>query len=160
MASDCATPSDVVRPAPSVTGMAANWCLNDAEPYASVLLDLLLQVRGELLVTLGSDNRQCIHIEATNALACSGIDADPQATTDSLPALALCSNLTDSADLKHVWVIPSLAQGRVRENKLQLSLEAQQLLLVLHNEVIGTFRIIAVALSAVSVHAPFLSMEK
>src|SRR5208282_4764420 len=98
--------------------------------------DLLLQVLGELFVAFGGNDREGVDIEAAQAFALL-VDAQAQATADGLPALALGTHLAQSANLKHVRVIPALAQGGVREDEFELGIEAQKLLLVAHNEVVG-----------------------
>ena len=42
---------------------------NDPEADACILLDLLLQVLGELLVALGGHNRKGVDIESTHSFA-------------------------------------------------------------------------------------------
>ena len=109
------------------------------------LLDLLLEVLGELLVAFGGDDGERVDVEAPEAFALL-VHAETQAAPDRLPALALGAHLADGANLEDVRVVPALAQGGVGEDELQLRLEAQQLLLVLHDEVVGALGVVAVAL--------------
>ena len=119
--------------------------LHDAEADAGVVLDLLLQVLGELLVALGGDDGQRVDLEAAQALAVL-VDAEAQAAADGLAALALGAHLAQGADLEDVGVVPALPQGGVGEDELQRRLEAQQLLLLPHDQVVGALGVVAVAL--------------
>ena len=119
--------------------------LHDAEADAGVGLDLLLEVLGELLVALGGDDGERVDLEAAQALALL-VDAETQAAADGLAALALGAHLAQGANLEDVRVVPALAQGGVGEDELQRRLEAQQLLLVLHDQVVGALGVVAVAL--------------
>ena len=119
--------------------------LDDAEADAGVLLDLLLKVLGELLVALRGDDRQRVDVKAAQPFALL-VHAKPQAAADRLAALPFGAHLAQGADLEDVRVVPALAQRRVGEDELQLGLEAQQLLLVLHDQVVGALGVVAVAL--------------
>ncbi len=119
--------------------------LHDAEADAGVGLDLLLEVLGELLVALGGDDGQRVDVEAAQPFALL-VDAQPQAAPDGLAAFPLGAHLAEGANLEDVRVVPALAQRRVGEDELQLGLEAQQLLLVPHDQVVGAFGVVAVAL--------------
>ena len=94
--------------------------LDDAEADAGVVLDLLLQVLGELLVALGGDDRERVDVEAAQALALL-VDAQTQAAADRLAALALGAHLAQRANLEDVRVVPAFAQGGVGEDELQLA---------------------------------------
>ena len=85
--------------------------LDDAEADAGVVLDLLLQVLGELLVALRRDDGERVDLEAAQALAFL-IDAEAQTPTDGLPPLALGLNVAQRADLEDVGVVPALLAGR------------------------------------------------
>ena len=94
--------------------------LDDAEADAGVLLDLLLEVLGELLVALGGDDGQRIDVEAAETLALL-VDAESQPAADRLPPLALRAHLAEGADLEDVGIVPALLQGRVGEDELQFA---------------------------------------
>ena len=146
MASDCATPSAVVCPAASTTAIGGELVLlHDAEADARVGLDLLLEVLGELLVALGGDDGQRVHVEAPQPLPLL-IHAEPQAAPDGLAAFPLGAHLAQGTNLEDVRVVPALLQRRVGEDELQPGLEAQQLLLLLHDQAVGPLGVVAVAL--------------
>ena len=110
--------------------------LHDAEANAGVVLDLLLQVLGELLVALGGDHGQRVDLEAAQALAVL-VHAQAQAAADGLAALALGPHVAQGANLEDVRIVPAFAQRGVGEDELERRLEAQQLLLVPHDQVVG-----------------------
>ena len=83
--------------------------LDDAEADSGILLDLALQVLGELLVPLPGDYSQRIHFETAQALTVL-VDAEPQATPDRLPPFALGLDVAQRAYLKDIGVVPPLAQ--------------------------------------------------
>ena len=93
---------------------------HDAEADAGVVLDLLLEVLGELLVAFGGDDRERVDVEAAQAFALL-VHAQTQAAADGLPALALGAHLAEGANLEDVRVVPALAQGGVGEDELQLA---------------------------------------
>ena len=80
--------------------------LDDAEADAGVLLDLLLQVLGELLVALGRDHGQRVDLEAAQPLALL-VHAQAQAAADGLAPLALGADVAQGADLEDVGVVPA-----------------------------------------------------
>jgi hypothetical protein len=91
--------------------------LDDAEADAGILLDLLLQVLGELLVALGGDHGQRVDLEAAHPLAVL-VHAQPQAAADGLPALALGLDVAQGADLEHVRVVPALRSAECEKMNL------------------------------------------
>ena len=119
--------------------------LHDAEADARVGLDFLLEVLGKLLIALGGDDRQRVHVESAQALALL-VHAEPQAAPDGLAALALGAHFAQGANLEDVRVVPALLERRVGEDELQRRLEAQQLLLLPHDQVVGSLGIVAVRL--------------
>ena len=128
--------------------------LDDAEANARVGLDFLLQVERKILIALGRDDGQRIDLETALPLAVL-IDAQSQAATDGLPPLPLRAHFPQGTNLEDVRIVPALTQGRVREDELQLRLEAQQLLLVLHDEVVGPFGTVPAGLVALVGVLPF-----
>src|SRR5438477_7858467 len=135
--------------------------LDNAETNAGVVFDLLLQVLGKLLVALGGNYREGVDVEAAQPRALL-VHAQAQAAPDSLPPLLLAAHLTQGANLEHIRVVPALAQGGVGEDELELSVEAQQLLLVAHDQVVGALGVIAVALivlGGVLPYAPLVDRE-
>src|SRR3546814_5203577 len=70
----------------------------------------------------------------------------------------VCSSdlFTQSANLEHVGIVPALFQGGVGKDELELRLEAQELFLVLHDEVIGALGAVAVRLIVVGGVRPAL----
>ena len=98
-------------PSAPVTAIAGELVrLDDAEADAGVLLDLLLQVLGELLVALGGDHGQRVDLEAAQALAVL-VHAQAQAAADGLAALALGADVAQRANLEDVRVVPALASA-------------------------------------------------
>ena len=65
------------------------------------------------------------------------VDAQAQAPAQGLASLALAAHLAQCANLEDVGVVPALLQGRVGEDELQQRAEAEQPLLLLHDEVIA-----------------------
>src|SRR5664279_4962062 len=106
------------------------------EADAGVYLNFLLEIGGKVLVALRSDDSKGIDIEAADTFARSGIDAETQTPSDGLAALAFSSHFTYGANLEDVRIVPALAQRGVREDELQRGLQAEQLLLVAHDEVV------------------------
>ena len=146
MASDCVTPSGRGPPGFVRHRDGGELVLfHDAKADAGVFLDFLLQILGELLVAFRGDDGERVDVEAPQPFALL-VDAQAQAAADGLAALALGAHLAQGANLEDVRVVPAFAQGRVGEDELQLRLEAQQLLLVLHDEVVGALGVVAVAL--------------
>ena len=95
-----------VRPDGSVTGIDGELVLlDDAEADSRVLLDFLLKVFGELLVALGRDHGQRVHVEAAQPLALL-VHTEPQAAADGLPALALGAHLAQA----QIWKTFGLSQ--------------------------------------------------
>ena len=109
---------------------------HDAEADAGVVLDLLLKLLGELFVAFGRDHGQRVDLEAAQALAVL-VHAKAQTTSDRLASLLLGSHLPQGADLEDVRVVPAFAQCGVGEDELQRRVEAQQLLLVAHDQAVG-----------------------
>ena len=125
MAFDCSKPSGVVLPVGVRHRDGGELVLlHDAEADAGIVLDLLLEVLGELLVAFGGDDGQRVDVEAAQALALL-VDAETQAAADGLAALALGAHLAQGANLEDVRVVPALAQGGVGEDELQRRLEAR-----------------------------------
>ena len=117
---------------------------------------------GELLVAFCGDDGERVDVEAAHPFALL-VHAETQAAADRLAALALGAHLAQGADLEDVRIVPAFAQRGVGEDELQLRLEAQQLLLVLHDEVVGVARhcrVALVVLGGIRPVLPFLSMEK
>ena len=110
--------------------------LHDAETNAGFFLDLLLEFLREPLVTLGRDHGQNVSFEAPQAFPVL-VDAETQAASDGLAPLLFGSHLAQCADLKDVRVVPAFAQGRVGKNELQRRFQAQQLLLIPHDQAVG-----------------------
>ena len=118
---------------------------DDAEADPGIRLDLALQVLGELLVALPGDHREGIDVEAAQALAVL-VHAKPKAAPDRLPPCELGPDVAQGAYLEDIGVVPSLAQGRMGEDELERLIEAQQLLLVPHDEVVGALGVFAIGL--------------
>ena len=110
--------------------------LDDTEADAGVGLDLLLEVVRELLVALRRDNGQGVDLEATQADAVL-VHAEAKTTADRLATLALGADVAQPTDLEDVRVVPALAQSGVGEDELERRLQAEQPLLVLHDQVVG-----------------------
>ena len=121
--------------------------VHDTEADSGVLLDLPLQVLGELLVALRGHYRERIDVKATPASALL-IDAQAQPAPDRLPPFPLAPHVAQAADLEHVGIVPALAQRRVGEDEPERLLQAQEPLLVPHDQVVGTFGVVAVGLVA------------
>jgi len=100
------------------------------------VFDLLLEVLSELLIALSGHHGERVHVKPAQAFALL-VHAEPQAAPDGLAALALGAHLAQGADLEDVRVVPAFAQRRVGEDELQGRLEAEQLLLVPHDEIVG-----------------------
>src|SRR3546814_17339018 len=77
-----------------------------------------------------------VDLEATQPFTLL-VDAQAQAATDGLAAFPLRADFTQSANLEHVGIVPALFQGGVGKDALELRLEAQELFIVLNDEVIG-----------------------
>ena len=119
--------------------------LHQAEADPRFLLDLPLQVLGELLVALAGDDGQGVHLESALPLA-GLVDAEAQAPADGLPAFPLRRYVPQGADLEHVGVVPAFAERRMGEDELQGLLEAEQPLLVAHDQPVCAFGVVAVGL--------------
>ena len=79
-----------------------------------------------------------------NALA-PAVDRQAQTPADLLPLLVLGSGFVESADLKHVGIIPAFPQGGVREDETQRFVGIEQALLLAHDEAVGILIIPGVA---------------
>src|SRR5690606_15201735 len=77
------------------------------------------------------------------------VDAEPQPAADGLATLPLGADFTQSADLEDVGVVPTLLESRMGKNELQLGIEAEQLLLLLHDKVVRALGIVAPGLIVV-----------
>src|SRR3546814_5032028 len=86
----------------------------------------------------------------------SDVCSSDLAATDGLAAFPLRADFTQSANLEHVGIVPALFQGGVGKDELELRLEAQELFLVLHDEVIGALGAVAVRLIVVGGVRPAL----
>ena len=84
--------------------------LHDAEADARVGLDLLLEIFGKLLIALGGDDRQRVHVETAQPIPLL-IHAEPQAAPDGLPALSLGAHFAEGANLEDVRVVPALLRA-------------------------------------------------
>ena len=71
------------------------------------------------------------------------VDADPEAAADGLAPLALGADVAERADLEDVGVVPSLAESGVGEDELEGLVEAEEALLVLHDERVGALGVVA-----------------
>ena len=118
---------------------------NNAEFDAGVFLDFGLKVLGKIFIAFGCYYGQGVYIVAAQPLAVL-IDAEAQAPSDSLAAFAFTAHVAQGANLEDVRVIPAFAQRRVREDEFELRIETQQLLFVLHDQIIGTLSIVAIGL--------------
>lgn len=80
------------------------------------------------------------------------VHAQAQAASEGLAAFPFTADVAQGANLEDVGIVPTLAQGRVREDEFQWRVETEQLLLVLHNQAVGAFGVVAagVALIALS----------
>ncbi len=92
--------------------------MHHTELNPGVILNVLLQILGELLVTFRGNHRQRIDLEAAQPLTLL-IDAQTQATTNGLPTPTLSLAGREVANLEDVRVVPAFLQRRVRENELQ-----------------------------------------
>ena len=78
---------------PSVSGDRGEVVLLDEpKPDPGVLLDLLLKVLRELLVALGRNDREGVHVGGADAFA-GLVDADAQTSADGLATLAFRTHL-------------------------------------------------------------------
>jgi len=118
---------------------------DNAETDAGIGLDLLLKIFGEGFVALRGDHGEGVDLEAAQSFALL-VDAQAQTAPDGLAAFALGADFAQRANLEHVGIIPALFQRGVGEDELELRIEAKQLLLVLHDEVVGAFGAIAIGL--------------
>ena len=116
--------------------------LDDAEADAGVGLDLLLELLGELPVALAGDDGERVDGAVADAAAVL-VDADAEAAADGLAPLALGADVAERADLEHVGVVPPLAEGGVGEDELERLVEAEEPLLVLHDELVGPLGVLA-----------------
>ena len=74
------------------------------------------------------------------------VHAQAQAASEGLAAFPFAADVAQGANLEDVGIVPALAQGRVREDEFQRRVETEQLLLVLHNQAVGAFSVVAVTL--------------
>ena len=118
---------------------------DNAEPDSRLVRDFLLQILGELLVTLHRDDRERVQVMAAQALALL-VHAEPEAASDRLPAFPLRADLAQRADLKDIRIVPSLLQRGMRKDEPEVGVEREQLLLVFHDEVVGALRVVAIGL--------------
>ena len=66
------------------------------------------------------------------------VDAQAQAAPNLLATADLRFALgLQGADLEHIWVVPTFPKGRVGEDKPHRLVQAEQPLLILHNQVVG-----------------------
>ena len=136
--------------------------LNDAESNLCFFLYLPLQLLGELLVALPRHDRQRVDVEAAHAFALA-VDAQAQASADRLAPFPLGADVAQRTDLEDVGIVPAFTQGRMGEDELERRVEAQELLLVLHDQVVGTFRVVPIGLVVLRRVGParrLLSIEK
>ena len=107
---DASTPSGAISPSASATAIAANWCGSTTpKRMPGVLLDLLLETRGEVLVGLRGHHGQRVDVEPADPLAVL-VDAQPEPAADRLPPLALRPDVPKGADLEDVRVVPAFPQ--------------------------------------------------
>ena len=74
------------------------------------------------------NNRQCVDVIAAQTLP-KLINAQAQPAPQCLPTLALAAHIPQSAYLEDIGIIPAFFQRRVGEDKFQLGIKAEQLLL-------------------------------
>ena len=119
--------------------------LHDAEANPGFFLYLPLQLLGELLVALPRHDRQRVDVEAAHTFALT-VDAQAQASADRLAPFPLGADVAQHTDLEDVGIVPAFTQGRMGEDELERRVEAQELLRVLHDQVVGTFRVVPIGL--------------
>ena len=101
--------------------MAANWCFSTMPKRMPVsVFDLLLEVLGKLLIALGGDDRERVHVESTQPIPLL-VHAEPQAASDGLAAFTLRAHFAEGANLEDVRVVPAFLERRVGEDELQLA---------------------------------------
>ena len=71
------------------------------------------------------------------------VHTQAHATSHLLPLLGLVVGVLQSAYLEDVWVVPAFLQGGVRKDETYRFVQRQQAFLVLHDEVKGTFLVLA-----------------
>ena len=109
-----------------------------------ILSNTALQIRDELLVPVGGDDRQMVHplhLAAQNMDVLSIavlIDTQPQPASDLLSLLrGTAAAVFQRTDLEHIGIVPALAECRVRKDKPHGIFKGEQSFLVLHNEIVG-----------------------
>src|SRR5690606_7554354 len=90
------------------------------------------------LVRLVRDNRQPVDALVMYPLAVL-VDWQPEATTNLLALAVDRLRLFERANLEDAWIVPAFAQRRVGEDEPQGIAKGEQLLLVLHDPVVGRF---------------------
>ena len=71
------------------------------------------------------------------------IDAQTHTTPHFLAFTYLIGCIFERADLKHIRIVPTLSQCRMREDETCRLIETKQTFLVLHDQVVGTLVIAA-----------------
>ena len=111
--------------------------------FAQSVFGFLLQGINERTVVLVGDDGQFVGVVngITQAFLVHSvavvIDTDSQTTTDLLPFGGAGIGVTQGADLEHVGIVPTFAQGGVGENESCRLIKTQQAFLVLQNQVIS-----------------------
>ena len=105
--------------------------------------DVLLQVADKRGIAFARYHRQAVHLmyfigqHIAVLPDATAIHTEAQAASHLLPLLADAVRLAKRTYLKHVGIVPSLAQSRMREYEAHWLVKTQQTLLVLQYKVVG-----------------------
>src|SRR5437016_5222957 len=80
-------------------------CFHNTKPNASIGLNLPLEILGELLIALSRNDSKRVHIKAMKTITIL-IDTQAQAATNGLSALSFSLDITQSANLEYIGVVP------------------------------------------------------
>ena len=125
---------------------------NDHRTVAHHIGYFVLQLFGKLLIAFTGYHGQYIGVEYCGPQHIGVltltvfVHAKTHTTPHFLTLIGLIGTVLQRANLEHIGVIPPFFQSRVREDETCRFFKTQQPLLVLHNQVVGTF-VAAVSLS-------------
>ena len=103
---------------------------------SGIFLYFILQCFGELFIAFVCHNSECVYVKTLYPFAVL-IDTQTKSTPNLLPFLYLFGCFVERTDLEHIRIVPTLTQGGVGENKAEWRFEAQQPLLIAHNQIEG-----------------------
>jgi len=115
----------------------------------NIFCKFTLKLLTKMLIAFTGYHRQDINIEYTITqyiliLAFTIlVYAKTHTTTYFLAFLYFAAGIFQGANLKNIWIIPTLFQGRVGENKAYRFFKTQQPLLIFHNQIVCTYFIIS-----------------